>query len=241
MDSLKQYITDLRNDNLVLQWFLERFELNLDEEIKLREKITGTNLPPSFLWSMVKVYDSPETFDARQFENNSLESILYYLKKTHQYYLDFKLVQVEGVINSWADGNENAISFCFYRFFVNYRQKLKDHIAQEEEILFPYIESLLKLNAGEKVDPEVLLRGKISLINFLLEHDHEIEDELTKFAEVLAKHENDLKDSMAYRSFLIQIQTFEKDLAIHARMEEEVLIPKAIRLESSVLDGLYLA
>ena len=45
-------------------------------------------------------------------------------------------------------------------------------------------------------------------------------------------------NQMLYRTLLTQLELFEQDLHVHALMEEEVLIPKALIIETALNERL---
>ena len=64
--------------------------------------------------------------------------------------------------------------------------------------------------------------------------DHDTEDELKDIRETMRLYQPPATNESLYRILLTQLETFEQDLHVHARIEEEVLIPKALKLESEL-------
>jgi regulator of cell morphogenesis and NO signaling len=74
---------------------------------------------------------------------------------------------------------------------------------------------------------------RYSIAEFLKDH-HDTEDELKDIREAIRLYQPPSTNESLYRILLTQLETFEQDLHVHALIEEEVLIPKALKLESEV-------
>jgi regulator of cell morphogenesis and NO signaling len=92
----------------------------------------------------------------------------------------------------------------------------------EERIVFPYVRSLLK---GEK-------RDNYSIEIFRKQHD-QVEVKLTEFKHILIKY-YPAKSTNETNSFLFDIFNCEKDLASHNAVEDRLLVPAIMELESKI-------
>ena len=74
------------------------------------------------------------------------------------------------------------------------------------------------------------------LINHLLHHTDEPEKKLRSLIELLEDKKEHFEDQLALNVLLSKLESFERDLLVHAKLEEQVLIPKALELEKEVLE-----
>ncbi len=195
-------------------------------------------IDPEFYHDLVDVFHDPTLFEAVNFQKYTIRTIMEYLRSTHQFYLGRRLGEIELSIANLIrnqEGNNHWFDFLG-RFFDSYKTELTEHIRDEEDNLFPYIDALLA--AVRKKEVRFRFSQKIKLINFLLHHDHRVEDNLRDVLAVLDKKSEQFSDSFSYRMLMIQLKNFELDLSIHARMEEEVLMPKALKLEKDILSNM---
>ena len=116
----------------------------------------------------------------------------------------------------------------------NFSEEMVEHIEEEERCLIPYIHVLL--NAQKTKVLTYTSKEKLCLMSFMLEHDDQVEEDLHKLIISLESQSEKFQDSFSFRMMLNHLKTFELDLRIHARMEEEVLIPRAVMLEKEVLN-----
>lgn len=181
------------------------------------------------------VFHNKEAFVFTKFQDYSISTILHYLKSTHHFYLNKRLSEIELSISHLIKDlpEQNYWISSLSSFFKSYEIELSEHIIDEEKNLFPYIEALLTAQKDKKI--HFLFSQKIQLINFLLHHDHQVEDNLRQLIKVLKKKYKQFDNSFSFRMLLIQLETLELDLTIHARMEEEVLMPMALQLEKESL------
>ena len=111
---------------------------------------------------------------------------------------------------------------------------LTTHINEEERLLLPYIVKLNNANLGPYHFSEYIMAGqRYSIAAFLKDH-HDTEDELKDIREAIRLYQPPATNESLFRILLTQLETFEQDLHVHALIEEEVLIPKALKLESEV-------
>jgi regulator of cell morphogenesis and NO signaling len=194
---------------------------------------TGAN--KEFIAALLSVFEE-KAFNAREFDGFAVPLIVDYIQRTHIYYLEKKLPEIEQsiVLLTGHYESQHPILLALQNFFLHYVQDLSEHIRAEETNLLPYI-GLLQ-DAAETANGFsrfVLARGEYSVDRFLTEH-HDTEDELKDIRQTIRLYEPPATNESLYRILLSQLQTFEQDLSVHAHIEEEVLIPKAKALEKNL-------
>ena len=194
---------------------------------------TGTN--NEFIAALLRVFEE-KVFNAKEFDGFAVPLIVDYIQRTHIYYLEKKLPEIEQsiVLLTGHYESQHPILLALQNFFLHYVQDLSEHICAEETSLLPYI-GLLQ-NAAQSPNGFsrfLLARGEYSVDRFLSEH-HDTEDELKDIRQTIRLYEPPTTNESLYRILLSQLQTFEQDLCVHAHIEEEVLIPKAKALEKEL-------
>ncbi len=190
----------------------------------------------SWIESLLKAYDDSCEFPHEEFQKFSVNEILNYLKLTHEFYLDKKLPEIEQtalqVFIKYNDSHQTLGLLCL--FFADYKRKLEDHINYEEKELFPYILKLSKLNKNSTEEEILNVLSSFSIRQFISNHT-KIEDELQEVRKIILKYSGNKSTPLPYRIFLSQLHHFEIELAKHAMLEDEVLIPMVIAKESQLL------
>ena len=145
----------------------------------------------------------------------------------HHKYLERELPALDNFIAESQPGSPIA------RVFPRFRRDLQMHLKKEEQILFPLIadleaarargESFRKLSYGSIANPIAMMEQ---------EHDFSRRDLLT--IRKLTNHYRAPDDaSEAYRELCRKLIEVEDDLERHSRLEDEILFPRAIEIESA--------
>jgi len=188
-----------------------------------------------FISTLLRVFEE-KIFSAADFEAYQIEIIVDYIQRTHQYYFEKKLPEIEQCIGLLSDhyDSQHPILAALRNFFHRYVDDLSEHIRAEETHLLPYIKTLRE--AGKTpahFSTFIVARRDYSIDRFLNDH-HDTEDELKDIRQTIRLYEPPSTNESLYRILLSQLQAFEQDLFIHAHIEEEVLIPKALALEKEL-------
>lgn len=184
------------------------------------------SISDDFYIDLLCAFHDPNSFCARDFMAYPIDSILMYLKQTHVLYTTKSLNDISTNIQELvtSDKKFEKLRTSLHQFFIGFRADLEKHILEEEKHLFPYIEALVaQPNATSGT-------GKTPLEAFLNHHDDSHEKDLQNLTLTLTNLSS-YQDSFAFRMLINRLSLFELDLRIHAKMEEEVLLPMAIALE----------
>jgi len=119
--------------------------------------------------------------------------------------------------------------------FRDLREELESHMMKEEQILFPYVERLEALAArGGSLpgSPFGSIEGPIGA----MEHEHEIAgNALARMRELTGGYVPPEDACNGFRGLYHGLKEFETDLHQHIHLENNVLFPRATRLEEVVV------
>ncbi len=234
-------MADVVHLNYLLLPVITRFDIRLGFGNQTVEEVCRKNdVNVDFFLEIVNSYHDPEYFPDRELQHFRLELIINYLEKTHDYYLQVKIPEIEYLIRSLVQtsGRENKERLeLLKKFFNEYKEELIDHINREEDKVIPYIQEIenayLSLNAGESIIKKI---KSYSIDDFADEHDN-VEDKLFDLKNIIIKFLPPVKDITVCNDILIELFRLEKDLNNHARIEDKVLIPKVKEMEKAILGG----
>ncbi len=228
-------VHDIIAGNKALESVIERLgfeKRNL--HFRLEDLCLLHNTDADFVILVIKAFSEGVSFPADELKSFSLELTLDYLKKTHNFYLNKKIPEIElsfaSMCRDFSYSHPQLLILA--KLFMDYKKDLVEHIDDEEYVLFPYIEELIKVKQKGK-SVRALGLDRYSIENFHDEHHHE-EEILTQIRETIEARFRKNRVPMPFRIFLNQIEMLEIDLLIHARIEDEVLIPLARGLEKEV-------
>ncbi len=180
--------------------------------------------------------DIDDTNSITDLKNFSIIDLLDLLKQNHRYYLDKKLLEIDQSLYSLHKNHtfSNYVLIALSLFYIGYKTKLENHIKDEEENLFPYIEKLHEISDRIFEKSEVIrVLNSYSISNFNNSHI-DIEGDLKDVRLKIEKHSKAEELPFQFKVFLAQIEYFELDLSRHNYIEDEILLPKVAELELMV-------
>ena len=175
--------------------------------------------------ALLEVFENPAEFKPAKFENFSLVEIVDYIQKTHTYYIQKKLPEIEQSIYVLERGfpETHPLLLLLHAFYTDYTRHLTRHIEMEERELLPYI-TALELGGTRNTQA-------ITISDFIEQH-HDTEKDLEDVRNAILHFVPPEDQQTPYRILLSQLQVLEKDLAVHALIEDDVLLPRALALEA---------
>jgi regulator of cell morphogenesis and NO signaling len=116
--------------------------------------------------------------------------------------------------------------------FEGVAKEMTSHMMKEEEILFPYIAGLAVASRGVSGAPSAPF-GTVRNPIRMMEADHEsVGDAMARIRELTDGYRVPEEACTTYRVCLQELEAFERDLHEHVHLENNILFPKAARLES---------
>ncbi len=152
----------------------------------------------------------------------SAESLLTYLERSHDYFLEFRLPGIRQDLVEILGNHQEGLTKAVIRYFDEYVEEVKKHMTYEEKTVFPYVRSLLKGNHDNKYNIGV----------FRKQHD-QVELKLTEFKQILIKY-YPAKSTNKLNSVLFDIFNCERDLASHNEIEDRLFVPVIMDLERKI-------
>lgn len=166
------------------------------------------------------------------FEFFGVDAIIEYLKHAHFLYIKEKIPYILRLIEDLEDSDK--LSHDLKLIFPYVTEDFIKHIYHEEDSLFYYVMKLHAASTGtfnESVMLEVMNKYSIKTMSA----HHEEDDDEMKGIRDLTNNYNIVGMTNTHLKVIYQeLQAFEKDLFVHARIENEVLFPKALDLEAKV-------
>ncbi|UZD22234.1 hemerythrin domain-containing protein [Algoriphagus halophytocola] len=167
---------------------------------------------------------------------NPIEVLVAYLKKKHYYFVRQELPFLSNIISGINPEPQFASLMADLRImFPLFVEDFIHHIHEEESRLFKRIELLqdIENNRFSLQDAMTIIeRDPIQL----LADQHEIhDDEMEGIRKLTMDYTLDQSAPLTMKVLYHELQDFEKELKIHAKIEDDLLFPKAVELEREVL------
>jgi regulator of cell morphogenesis and NO signaling len=165
-----------------------------------------------------------------------IDLIIEYLKHSHFLFIKHKLPYIARLVESFKANHDDyrAVERDLKIVFPLFVEDFIQHIYEEEDTLFSFINSLERATK-EKFIPTKLyyLLEKNSVQKFAMEHDVH-DDEMRGIRTITKDYSLLLHAPLHVKVLYNELKDFEKSLITHARIENEILFPKAMALENKV-------
>ena len=237
-DFNKALVGDLVSENYVFAAVLHYFGISFYqyptqslEVVCKRHKVHPNQLIAELeAWALRKEPTNEELY------LNPIEVLVAYLKRKHYYFVRQELPFLANIISGIVPESNYASLMADLRImFPLFVEDFIHHIHEEESRLFKRIELLQDVEAGNYslVDALTILeRDPIdSLADAHEVHDDEMEGIRKLTSDYTLADDAPLTMKVLYH----ELQNFERELTIHAQIEDELLFPKAIQLEREAL------
>lgn len=118
--------------------------------------------------------------------------------------------------------------------FMEVMNELNHHMMKEENVLFPYIRQLaITKQTGETLSTSPF--GNIQNPVRVMEHEHDMAGNIFKKIQSLSNNYTPPEWACnSYKYAYAKLEEFEKDLHQHIHLENNILFPKAIKLEEEL-------
>jgi regulator of cell morphogenesis and NO signaling len=165
-----------------------------------------------------------------------LDLIIEYLKHSHFLFVKHKLPYIARLIDSFKANHDDyyAVERDLKMVFPLFVQDFIQHIYDEEDTLFSFIQSLERAAKGHYMAPKLYyMMEKNSVQKFAMEHEVH-DDEMEGIRKITCNYTIGPETPLHVKVLYNELKAFEQSLITHARIENEILFPKAMALENKV-------
>ncbi|MDE6498986.1 MAG: LuxR C-terminal-related transcriptional regulator [Muribaculaceae bacterium] len=156
-------------------------------------------------------------------ENVQLAPLMSYLQRAHTSFLDVTLPRIRHLlIEAINYSSTNEVSLLLIRFFDNYVEEVKHHMAHENDVIFSYVDGLLAGHVDEA----------FSIGRFTANHGP-MAEKLNELKNIFIYHYKQ-RENARLSTALFDIITCERDLMAHFDVENRLFVPAVERLENSL-------
>lgn len=155
-----------------------------------------------------------------------LRSLVKYLKNAHEYFMEYVLPEIrKKIIEAISNHGEGAdITRLFVRFYDEYVDEVRRHLAYEEEKVFVYV-----LNLCANIPAAGYSIGEF------VENHRPIAEKLRDIKELFIAHYTaDHARVDLFNTVLFDLMICERDLLMHCALEDNIFVPAVQILENSI-------
>ena len=172
---------------------------------------------------------------APRFDEWSVDTLIGYIVGTHHAFVRRALPLLVEHTRKIASvhGRRHPELFEVARLTQRVAGEMSSHIIKEEQILFPFIAAAAEAaDSGRPAPPAPF--GSIESPIAMMEHEHEAAGAAMASIRALTGGYLPPEDGCTtYRVALQELEAFERDLHTHVHLENNILFPKALRLQTA--------
>lgn len=176
---------------------------------------------------------SAESSDEADYKSWSADKLIDHIETTHHRYVEEKTPVILQFLQKLCKvhGERHPELFQIYELFLESAGDMAQHMKKEELILFPRIR---KMVSGQY---EKMARGGVVSPISVMMHEHDTEGERFRAIATLSDHYQAPSDGCTtYRVAYAMLKEFEQDLHRHIHLENNILFPKALKIEENLVN-----
>jgi len=226
-------MADVIHRNYLLLPVISRFGIRLGFKDKTIEGICiEKDLDIDFFLAIINAFNDPAYFPEKELRAFSSKFIVDYLRKSHQYFINTSLPKIEKLLARLVKSSHSDDLKVIQTFYNKYKDELIEHINDEEENTFPYVLELQEVYE-KKINPVPKHIAEYSINSFEKEHTN-VDEKLFDLKNIIIKFLEPNYGDIECNEFLFELFQFERDLTDHARIEDQILVPKVIGIEDEI-------
>ena len=168
---------------------------------------------------LTNLHSNRDILNKGQFNKLPVEPFLIYLKKSHAIFLEYKLVNIRRKLSNVFEDKTNKVQVLMLDFFDKYYNEVLEHMSYENEVVFPYIRSLI----NEDVE------STYSIDEFQERHN-DIEGKVIDLKHLLMKYVDSPNQHLLH-NILMDLYQAQDELAFHTMVEDKLVIPRVRQIE----------
>ncbi len=165
-----------------------------------------------------------------------IDLIIEYLKHSHFLFIKHKLPYIARLAENFKADHDayKAVERDLKIVLPLFIEDFIHHIYEEEDTLFSYIKTLERASKGTYVPTKLYqIMERFSIQKFAVEHESH-DDEMQGIRRITNDYSLKSDAPLSVKVIYNELRDFEKSLITHARIENEILFPKAMMLETQV-------
>ncbi|MBN8683087.1 MAG: iron-sulfur cluster repair di-iron protein [Chitinophagales bacterium] len=185
------------------------------------------------LMTQLQAVDARGGDKGMDFQTWPADLLIDYIEKRHHRYVTEKIPELLAFLEKLVrvHGSRHPELLEIGQEFSAAASELSMHLQKEEHILFPFIRRM-----AEGTSIEQMPFGSIENPIAMMHHEHDVEGARFRRIAALSNNYTPPEDACnTYRVTYAMLQEFEADLHRHIHLENNILFPKALKMEQLAL------
>lgn len=198
----------------------------------IREVCNERNIESDLLIENLNKISSENGTKKTDYDSWPLDLLADYIEKTHHRYVESKIQAIKPLLQKIVSvhGQQHPELAEVEKLFSESADELTVHMKKEELVLFPFIRKMVQ-HPNEKVAASF---GSVSNPIAMMNQEHNLEGERFRRISSLTDSYTPPADACnTYRVTFALLKEFEEDLHLHIHLENNILFPKSMEMEST--------
>ncbi|HEX7691377.1 MAG TPA: iron-sulfur cluster repair di-iron protein [Sediminibacterium sp.] len=190
---------------------------------------------PGMVISLIEQIDQ-EKDPGADYDTWPLDQLADHIESTHHAYVTRQIPLLAGYLAKICSvhGKQHPELFEIKEIFADSAEDLTMHMHKEEKMLFPFIRKLAQAQKDGSGLPAAPFGSAKNPIQVMM-REHDAEGSRFQQIAALSRQYTPPADACnTYKATLAGLQHFENDLHIHIHLENNILFPEAVQLESTL-------
>lgn len=170
-----------------------------------------------------------------QWTSAPLASLTKHIRERHHQYVRDAIPRLRTLLARICDkhGSKHHELYEIEKLFADVAREMLMHMQKEEQILFPFIDSLERAaSEGGAVEPPFFQTVRNPIYSMMKEHDSAGEL-MRQIRAASGEYKAPADACTSYQAAYQGLDEFEKDLHLHVHLENNILFPRAVDLEAA--------
>jgi regulator of cell morphogenesis and NO signaling len=203
----------------------------------LHEACLHADVPAEEILKRLRENSKHVSPDEANWASAPLVDLTRHIRDRHHRYVREAIARVQPLLDKVEakHGKSHSEIADIRRLFTEVGREMIMHMQKEEQILFPYIDALEKAtNAHSSVEPPFFQTVRNPIHAMMKEHD--AAGELVKQIRKASSEYTAPADACtSYKAVYQDLRQFEADLHQHVHLENNILFPRAVEMETGVV------
>jgi regulator of cell morphogenesis and NO signaling len=171
---------------------------------------------------------------ARDWNSAPLADLVAYIVTRHHEFTREELVRLSELLAKVCSvhGENHPELRRLHTIFQELKTELTGHMSKEEHILFPYIENLEAAVARGEPVPTPFFGTVCNPVRMMMHEHDDAGQALRGLREASSNYQVPADGCVSFRTLYQALEEFEKDLHQHIHLENNILFPRAAKLEA---------
>lgn len=172
------------------------------------------------------------------FDTWNIDFLTSYIVNVHHHYLKKTLADTVEIIKRFAEGHEKKYPYMqeVFVLFQQLKKEILPHIKYEEETVFPYICQIAHAYENKDTYAKLLVKTLRKPLDVIMKYEEDVLSvHVLKIRLLTNSYLTPENACVSHTLALSRLKELDNDLMQHIYLENEILFPKALKIESELL------